>query len=71
MPGSMPQAMKCSGKREVARGRVRAYRVGKTMVLQWPDKCNVTILSITETCNMVTVHTFRGVKNERAEVVEL
>ena len=52
------------------RGRVRAYGVGKAMVLQWQDKCNVTILSTTETCNTVTVHACRGVTKEKAEVVE-
>ena len=52
----MPQAIKCSGKREVARGRVRAYGVGK---------------ATTETCNMVTVQTCRGVTKEKPEVVEL
>ena len=48
-----------------------ACQVGKAMVLQWQDKYNVTILSITETCNIVTVHTCNRVTKEKAEVVEL
>ena len=55
----------------MARGRVSAYRVGNAMVLQWQDKCNVTILSTTETCNMVMVLTCRDVTKGKPEVVEL
>ena len=56
----MPQAIKCSGKRSVARGSVRVYHVGKAMALQWQDKYNFTILSTTGTCNMVKLQTCRG-----------
>ena len=55
----------------MARGCVRAYWVGKAMVLQRQDKCNGKILSTTETCNMVTVQTCRRVTKEKPEVVEL
>ena len=55
----------------VARESVRAYRIGKVMVLQWQDKCNVTILFTTGTCNMVRVQMHRGVTKEKPVVVEL
>ena len=67
----MPLAIKCSGKRGMARGSVRAYHAGKAMAMQWQDKRTVTILSTTGSCNLVQVKTRRGVIKEKPEVVEL
>ena len=67
----MPLAIKCSGKRGMAQGSVRAYRAGKMMAIQWQDKRTVTILSTTGSCNLVQVKTRRGVVKEKPEVVDL
>ena len=65
----MPLAVK-SG-RKMSRGSVRAYRSGKMMVLQWQDKRTITMLSTTESCNLVQVHTRRGHTREKPQVVQV
>ena len=65
----MPQAIK--GGRKLSRGTVQAYRSGKMMALQWQDKRPITMLSTTESCNMVQVKTRRGQMKEKPQVVQL
>ena len=62
----MPLAIKCLRGREerrgLPRGSIMAYRVGKTMVMQWQDKHTVIILSTAGSCNIVEVRTQRGIE---------
>ena len=65
------QAIKSAGKNRLQRGSVRAYRAGKTMALQWQDKRTITVISTTESCNIVQVRTHRGQLKEKPKVVQL
>ena len=53
------------------RGSVRAYRAGRTMALQWQDKRTITVLSTTESCNMIQVRTHRGQLKQKPQVIQL
>ena len=67
----MPLATKClrerEGRRGLPRGSITAYRVGKTMVMQWQDKRIITILSTAGSCNTVEVRTHRGALQQKPE----